>query len=292
MEYRTNPDDVKSEQSSVKSGRGIFQYQVKKLILPAAAFVIVILIVLIITNLVLISRVGNLKAELAELKEQQTNVQAGTSALPVQSAQRSIEDQVTGTVEPIADQSHQQVQPVEIDKEEADLSDQDTRISEPVEIAEDDRTAKTYPAESTEDPGTAIEDLPELKTKMQVTESYNQALAACMSGQYNQAIGAFRQVLQYPQPHQLKDNAQYWLAECYYAQKKYVQALAEFQKVKELFPKADKVFDAELKIAYTYHKLNRKEAAKHRLAQLSREWPESQYQIKIAALSEKIEAER
>jgi len=111
-----------------------------------------------------------------------------------------------------------------------------------------------------------------------------------MSGQYNQAVRAFQQVLQYPQSHQLKDNAQYWLAECYYAQKKYVQALAEFQKVSELFPKADKVFDAELKIAYTYHKLNRKEAAKHRLALLSREWSQPQYQTKIATLSEQIES--
>ena len=145
-------------------------------------------------------------------------------------------------------------------------------------------------AESTEEESDT-EQLPELKTRPEVAEAYNQALSDCMSGQYNQAIKVFRQVLRYQQPHELKDNAQYWLAECYYAQKRYIQALAEFRKVKELFPKADKVFDAELKIAYTYYKLNRVEAARRRLDQLSRDWSQPQYQSKIAALSDKIGAE-
>jgi TolA-binding protein len=98
----------------------------------------------------------------------------------------------------------------------------------------------------------------------------------------------FQRILEYPTPHQRKANAQYWLAECYYAQEKYIQALAEFQRVKTLFPKADKVFDAELKVAYTYYKLGRIEEAKQKLSQLSRDWPHQRYRPKIAILSEKI----
>jgi TolA-binding protein len=109
-----------------------------------------------------------------------------------------------------------------------------------------------------------------------------------MSGRYSQAIESFQQILEYPQPHQLKDNAQYWLAECYYAQKKYIRALAEFQKVKENFPKASKAFDAELKIAYTYHKMGSIEECKQKLSQLSKDWTHEQYQSKIAVLSEKL----
>ena len=132
--------------------------------------------------------------------------------------------------------------------------------------------------------------LPKLETTLQVTELYNQALADCMSGHYDRAIEAFLQILEYRSTHQLKDNAQYWLAECYYAQKNYIRALSEFQKVKEFFPKADKVFDAELKIAYTYYKLGRIEAAEQKLLQISKDWSDQQYQSKIAVLSEKIQS--
>ena len=131
-----------------------------------------------------------------------------------------------------------------------------------------------------------------LETASQVQEAYNLAYAACVSGQYNQAIEEFQRILEYPPPHELKDNAQYWLGECYYAQKDYGRALVEFQKVKEYFPKANKVFDAELKIAYTYYKLGRIEEAKQKLSQLSKDWPRRQHRSKIAILSEEIRSGR
>ena len=125
---------------------------------------------------------------------------------------------------------------------------------------------------------------PKLGTDSQVTEAYNKALAACRSGRYNEAIGMFEHVLEYPSSHQLKDNAQYWLAECHYAQGRYVQALSEFRKVKEYFPEGNKVSDAELKIAYTYHKLGLIEEAKQKLLQLSKDWPNQQFLPQVVAL--------
>ena len=129
-----------------------------------------------------------------------------------------------------------------------------------------------------------------LETDSHVTEAYSQALADCRSGHYDQAIEVFQQILRYSQPHELKDNAQYWLGECYYAQKKYDRALEEYQKIKRLFPQANKVFDAELKIAYSYYNLGRIEEARQQLLQLSKDWPQQQYQSRMAPLAKAIQS--
>jgi TolA-binding protein len=243
--------------------------RVQKLLWLFAGLIIVVLIVLLLTNVILFRRVGELKAELIGVKAEQLKFQKDVEGQIIEPAEATEDDEA---VEP-------------------DLDDQMKEIFKPIEVAASEEAERMLSAESTEEESDA-EQLPELKTGSEVAEAYNQSLSDCMSGQYNQAIKIFRQVLRYQQPHELKDNAQYWLAECYYAQKRYIQALAEFRKVKELFPKADKVFDAELKIAYTYYKLNRFEAARHRLLQLSEDWPQEQYQSKIAVLSEKIEADQ
>ncbi|MFC1715786.1 tetratricopeptide repeat protein [Candidatus Poribacteria bacterium] len=127
-----------------------------------------------------------------------------------------------------------------------------------------------------------------LTTPSQVLEAYDQAIADCMSRKYDLAIRAFQQILEYPSSHNLKDNAQYWLAECYSAKCEYDQALIEFQKVKENFPESNKLFDSELMVAYTYYRSGRIKQAKQKLAQLSGEFPDEIYQSRITALSEKI----
>ena len=269
MSRNVGPDDVRNSQIPSKVGKESPRTQIQKLSWLSVGLIIVILIILVSTNVILFRRVGELKAELIGIKAEQLKFQESMEAQIIESAEAAEDG---AAVEP-------------------DLDEQMKEIFKPIEVAASEEAERMLSAESTEEePDT--EQLPELKTGSEVAEAYNRALSDCMSGQYNQAIEIFRQVLRYQQPHELKDNAQYWLAECYYAQKRYIQALAEFRKVKERFPKADKVFDAELKIAYTYYKLNRFEAARHRLLQLSKDWQQEQYQSKIAVLSEKIEADQ
>ncbi|MBD3183283.1 tetratricopeptide repeat protein [Candidatus Poribacteria bacterium] len=135
-----------------------------------------------------------------------------------------------------------------------------------------------------------IPELPDVQNDTQLQGVYDKALADCLSSEYAAAIPEFKRILEYGKKHHLKDNAQYWLAECYYAQKEYVQALIEFQKVKQNFPEADKVFDAELKIAYSYYKLERNEAGKHKVKQLMKEWTQDIHKKKIADLEAKVES--
>jgi len=127
-----------------------------------------------------------------------------------------------------------------------------------------------------------------LETEAQLVELYNQALKDCLSGNYSPAIEAFNHILKYPKNHSLKDNAQYWLAECYYAQKDYERALYEFENVKKNFPKSNKLFDADIKIAYTYFKLGRIDAAEKKISQIRKDWPNQRHQSRISAFSEEI----
>jgi len=176
------------------------------------------------------------------------------------------------------------------------ISNLETELAKATAVkAQEERKAREPESQKAGSPASSIQGVtksPKLEDASQVKEAYDRALEACTSGQYDQAIEMFQQILEYPPAHQLKDNAQYWLAECYYAQRKYIQALAEFQKVKEYFPKADKVFDAELKIAYTYYKLGRIEEAKQKLSQLSKDWPHQQYRSRITTLSNKISSDQ
>lgn len=132
--------------------------------------------------------------------------------------------------------------------------------------------------------------IPKLESIDQVAETYDHALANCKDGSYNLAASMFSRILEFPPSHPLKDNAQYWLAECYYAQDNYSKALTEFRKVKMYFPESDKIFDAELKVAYTYFKLNRIELAKGKISELIKEWSDQQYQARIAILANEIQS--
>ena len=131
---------------------------------------------------------------------------------------------------------------------------------------------------------------PQFEKDSQVTEAYDQALADCRSKHYSQAIEVFQQILRYSSPHDLKDNAQYWLAECYYAQRNYAQALEEFQRVKRQFPESNKTFDAELKVAYSHYHLGHIAEARKQLLQLFKDWPQQEYRSKIAFLSKVVQS--
>jgi tetratricopeptide (TPR) repeat protein len=133
--------------------------------------------------------------------------------------------------------------------------------------------------------------IPKLETKSQVTETYNNALTEYRIGRYDSAIRMFQQVLEYPPSHQFKDNAQYWLGECYYSKGTYDQALIEFQQVRKFFPKSDKVFYADLKSAYSYYEKDQVELARQKLLQLSKYRSSQEYRnlIELAKLKFRIQ---
>ncbi|MCI0660831.1 MAG: tetratricopeptide repeat protein, partial [Acidobacteria bacterium] len=90
-----------------------------------------------------------------------------------------------------------------------------------------------------------IEDIPRMPTFTQITPgNAEQLFAAAYSdysrGNYELAISEFKQYVETFPGSELADNAQYWIAEILYGQKKLPEAAAEYEKVAVMSPNGDK----------------------------------------------------
>jgi TolA-binding protein len=90
--------------------------------------------------------------------------------------------------------------------------------------------------------------------------AYQDALDDFYVRRFDNAIRKFHTTLQKGDKHQLADNCQYWIGECYFAQGNYYQAIAEFQKV-YAFENSNKINDAQLMIGIAFMKAGEKELA-------------------------------
>jgi len=81
----------------------------------------------------------------------------------------------------------------------------------------------------------------------QIENTYNKARTYFESGKYDIAITEFQKILNSNSDSHLMDNAQYWLADCYYGKEEYKLSLKLFEKVKD-FPDGNKIKDANKKI--------------------------------------------
>ena len=119
--------------------------------------------------------------------------------------------------------------------------------------------------------------------------SYKAALKNYYDKKHEQAIGEFGEILAMAPRSDLADNAQYWIAECYYSMKNYRRALSEFQKV-FAYPKTNKGDAAQFKIALCYRELGDRSQARTELRTLIRDYPKSEFlskaRSKLKALGE------
>jgi len=102
---------------------------------------------------------------------------------------------------------------------------------------------------------------------------YKAALAQLSAGQHAEAAARFRRFLRAHPRHDLADNAQYWLGECYYDLEDFVSASREFRRVVEAYPQGNKVPDALLKAGFAYIELGQTRAAERTLRELTRSYP-------------------
>lgn len=81
---------------------------------------------------------------------------------------------------------------------------------------------------------------------------YNQAHADYVQGKYDLAALEFQQYLEaYPQDARA-GNSQYWIGECHYSQKRYLEAKDAFETVIRDYPAGNKVLAARLKLGLTH----------------------------------------
>lgn len=112
-------------------------------------------------------------------------------------------------------------------------------------------------------------------------EHYGNALNLFRSGQYGGAREGFQSYLERYPKSDLADNAQFWLGECYYAEKSYGEAIAAYEKTIKDYPKSDKVSSAMLKQGMAFIELGDSTAGKILLKKVVKEYPSSN-QAKIA----------
>lgn len=105
--------------------------------------------------------------------------------------------------------------------------------------------------------------------------AYRGALLRYEAGDFDGARRDLEKFLdQYPQSD-LADNAQYWIGECYYAEKDYEPAAEAFHAVGLHFPFGNKVPDAYLKAGMSYLNIGRNREARESFVTLADLFPGS-----------------
>ena len=123
--------------------------------------------------------------------------------------------------------------------------------------------------------GDPISSAPEYNAA-QYKQAYTNSLALFQNQEYREAINGYRDLVQSDATNELADNSQYWLAECYYSQKDFKRAIAEFSKV-FTYAGTDKYDDAQLKIGLSYQSMGNPDKAREEFQRLIDYFPGSEY---------------
>lgn len=104
---------------------------------------------------------------------------------------------------------------------------------------------------------------------------YRRYYEALRAGNHSYALTGFRNFVERFPSHEFSDNAQYWIGETFYDQKRFKSALLEFRKVVDNHPDGNKVPDGLLKLGYCYHELGELAKAKQVWQQVVQLYPKS-----------------
>jgi tol-pal system protein YbgF len=111
------------------------------------------------------------------------------------------------------------------------------------------------------------------KVKTDKDSLYAAAYDLFREAKYEKSREGFENFLkQYPNT-EFSDNAQFWIGECYYFEKKYEKAIVEYDKVVKNYPEGNKVPYALLKQGLSFQKLGDMASAKLLLQQVIRDFP-------------------
>lgn len=105
---------------------------------------------------------------------------------------------------------------------------------------------------------------------------YQAAYRDYQRGNYDLAIEGFRDFLAVNKVGDLADNAEYWIGESLFSQKKYREAIEQFDVVVSKYPRSDKVPGALLKKGYSYISIGERAQGVVQLQYVIHEHPSSQ----------------
>jgi tol-pal system protein YbgF len=107
-------------------------------------------------------------------------------------------------------------------------------------------------------------------------ELYNSAYSKLTKADYKAAREEFKKFLELFPQTEYSDNAQFGIGEAYYKEKKYEEAILEYEEVVKKFPQGNKVPDAMLKQAFSFIALNDGNSAKLLLQKIIERFPTSE----------------
>jgi len=107
-------------------------------------------------------------------------------------------------------------------------------------------------------------------------QTYQAAYRDYQRGNFDLAIEGFRDFLSGSPASDLADNASYWIGESLFSQKKYREAIGQFDAVVNKYPKSDKVPGALLKKGYAYINVGERAQGVVQLQYVLHEHPKSQ----------------
>ncbi len=107
-------------------------------------------------------------------------------------------------------------------------------------------------------------------------QTYQAAYRDYQRGNFDLAIEGFNEFLQTSAGSDLADNAAYWIGESLFSQKKYREAIEQFDAVVNRYPKSDKVPGALLKKGYAYINIGERAQGVVQLQYVLHEHPKSQ----------------
>ncbi|MCK9275393.1 MAG: tol-pal system protein YbgF [Syntrophales bacterium] len=102
---------------------------------------------------------------------------------------------------------------------------------------------------------------------------YSDAYQIFVNRDYEEARAKFLTFLKNYPDTEYSDNAQFWIAECFYFQDKYEEAILEYEKVIQNYPKGNKVPNALLKQALSFLKLEDTSSSQLLLQRVVKEYP-------------------
>jgi len=129
-------------------------------------------------------------------------------------------------------------------------------------------TTAATPTQTTQPPASTIDPAAE-------QQAYRAAFDLLKKGKFDLASNALQGFLKDYPNGRFADNAQYWLGEAYYVNRKFDPALKAFERLLIDFPDSPKRSHAMLKIGFIHDEAGRQQPAKQILTQLIQRYPQS-----------------
>lgn len=117
---------------------------------------------------------------------------------------------------------------------------------------------------------------PNLSDPIVYNSAYESSLDIFRKGSYQTAKLNFTDLLKFDPNHRMASNCQYWIGECDFAMGNYEEAIGAFQSVLQ-YPESPKKDDALLMLGQSYMNLNRPQDARSSFQELLNKYPGSEY---------------